>query len=158
MFLSKNFSFYSDIALIKLPQPVEFSDVIKPVQIACSSSNNMDAVAIGNGLMHDSDKTIASTLQYTSLKTVSMLKCLPSFPFLLFRKNVICVKGDEKRSACRGDSGGPLIAADSRALIGLTSFGSAMGCENGAPQGFTRLSSHLPWIKQVTGISDCQQI
>lgn len=115
----------------------------------------MDAVAIGNGLMHDSDKTIAPTLQYTSLKTVSIAKCLPSFPFLLFRKNVICVKGQEKRSACRGDSGGPLIAADSRALIGLTSFGSAMGCELGLPQGFTRVSSHLPWITEVSGISDC---
>lgn len=123
--------------------------------MACSSGNNLDVVAIGNGLMHDSDKTIAPTLQYTSLKTVSMIKCLPSFPFLLFRKNVICVKGEQKRSACRGDSGGPLISAEKKTLVGLTSFGSGFGCELGSPQGFTKVSAHLPWIKQVTGL-DCQ--
>lgn len=155
-FPDQNVIFNSDIGLIKLPQPVESTDAIQPVAIACSSNKNLDVVAIGNGLMHDSDKTIASTLQYTSLKTVSILKCLPSFPFLLFRKNVICVKGEGKRSACRGDSGGPLISAEKKALVGLTSFGSGLGCEHGFPQGFTKVSSHLEWIMKVTGIG-CQK-
>lgn len=142
--------------MIKLPKPVELSDVIRPVRLACSSRNNMDVIAIGNGMMHDGIRKLAPTLQYTSLKTVSKLKCLPFFPpQMLLRRNVICVKGKQRRSVCNGDSGGPLVSAEKQGLIGLTSFGSAFGCELHMPQGFTRVSSHLKWIQQVTGISDC---
>lgn len=126
----------SDIALVKLQTPVEFSDVIKPIAFACSSiSNDKDVIAIGNGITKDSDQTMPPILQYTQLKTMSRLSCLKSFPFLIFRGSVVCVKGEERRSACSGDSGGPLITPDNT-LIGLTSFGSARGCEKGYPQVF----------------------
>lgn len=167
--------FDSDIGLIKLPSPVELTDVIQPVHLGCTSNNNVDAVAIGNGLMHTKDKDLAPILQYAQLKTVSLLQCLPFFPIIAFRKSVICVKGLERQSVCNGDSGGPLIEANSKNLIGVTSFGSAFGCELGMPQGkkkfkikvveillqltnhhiftgFTRISSYLPWIEEVTGI------
>lgn len=142
----------SDIALIKLPEPVEFSDVIKPISLACSSSSGADVVAIGNGLTRDTDKTLPDILQYAELKTISALRCKWEFPFLLFRKSVICSKGEEKRSVCHGDSGGPLATADGSALIGLTSFGSRKGCEQGKPQAFTRVSSYLEWIEETTGV------
>lgn len=32
-------------------------------------------------------------------------------------------------------------------LIGVTSFGSASGCEKGYPNGFTRVRSYLDWIE-----------
>lgn len=121
--------------MIKLPSPVELTDVIKPVSLGCTSSNNVEAVAIGNGLMHSSDKDLAPILQYANLKTISLLKCVPFFPIIAFRKSVLCVKGLEKESVCNGDSGGPLIEAQSKNLIGVTSFGSAFGCELGLPQG-----------------------
>lgn len=127
--------FDSDIGLIKLPSPVELTDVIQPVHLGCTSDNNVDAVAIGNGLMHTKDKDLAPILQYAQLKTVSLLQCLPFFPIIAFRKSVICVKGLERQSVCNGDSGGPLIEASSKNLIGVTSFGSAFGCELGMPQG-----------------------
>lgn len=114
---------------------MEITDVIKPVNLACTSSNNVNAVAIGNGLMHSNDKELAPILQYADLKTVSMLQCVPFFPIIAFRKSVICSKGVQKQSVCNGDSGGPLIEAKSRNLIGVTSFGSAFGCEMGLPQG-----------------------
>lgn len=151
------FLFYSDIGLIKLPKKVQFSETINPVKLACSSASNLNVIAIGNGLMHTSSTELAPILQFTSLKTVPMWKCLSDFPFLLFRKSVICVRGVQQRSSCRGDSGGPLVASDNGALVGLTSFGSSEGCHLGYPQGYTNISSYLEWIKQVTGISDCQK-
>lgn len=142
--------------MIKLPSPVEVTDVIKPVGLACSSSYNVDVVAIGNGLMHTNDKDLAPILQYAPLKTISLLRCVPFFPMIAFRKSVICSKGLKKQSICNGDSGGPLIEAKSKNLIGISSFGSAFGCGIGLPQGFTRVSAYLPWIKKVTGI-DCKK-
>lgn len=128
--------------MIKLDSPVEFSDVIQPIHFPCSTtSNGVDVIAIGNGLMHTKDVNIAQTLQYTELKTVSLLKCLPYHPFMAFRETIICSKGEEKKSTCAGDSGGPLI--ENQNLVGITSAGSALfGCERGVPQGkigFNRL-------------------
>lgn len=147
--------YYSDVALIKLPSPVEFSDVVKPVPMACASTGGMDVVAIGNGLTKDTDKTIAPTLQYTQLQTISMVECVLDYPILLFRKSVVCARGVQQRSVCRGDSGGPLVTGDTGELVGIASFVNILGCENGVPQGFTRVSAHLEWIKEVTGI-DCK--
>lgn len=147
---------YSDIGLIKLPTPVEFTDIIKPVPLACESTSGMDVVAIGNGLTKDTDKTIAPTLQYTQLSTITMPECLLTYPILLFRKSVVCARGVQQRSVCRGDSGGPLVTTDTGKLIGISSFVNLMGCEVGNPQGFTRVAAHLDWIKEVTGIT-CQK-
>lgn len=115
----------------------------------------MDAIVIGNGLTKDSDTMLPSILQYTELKTISMLSCLRTFPFLFLRRSVVCAKGEEQRSACRGDSGGPLVTANNNSLIGLTSFGSPRGCQAGAAQVYTRISSYTKWIKEVTGV-DCK--
>lgn len=123
--------------------------------MACSSiSSDKDVVAIGNGIINDSQK-FPPVLQYTELKTISRLSCAKSFPYLIFRSSVVCVKGEERRSACSGDSGGPLVNWPNKSLIGLTSFGSAQGCEKGYPQVFTRISYYQKWIKQITGI-DCK--
>lgn len=138
--------------MIKLPEPVEFTDIIKPVELACSSTSGMDVVAIGNGITKNTDKTIAPILQYTELKTITMLQCVIDYPILLFRKSVICAEGVQQRSVCRGDSGGPLVTADSNKLVGISSFVNIQGCELGIPQGFTRVASHLEWIKEVTGV------
>lgn len=80
-------------------------------------------------------------------------ECVLDYPILIFRKSVICARGIQQRSVCRGDSGGPLVTADTGALVGISSFVNIMGCESGVPQGFTRVSTHLEWIKEVTGIS-----
>lgn len=135
-----------------------FNDVIKPIPFACSSSTDsgLDVIAIGNGITKDSDVSLPEILQYTELKTISKWSCLKSFPFLIFRQSVVCVKGEEQRSACHGDSGGPLISASNNKLMGLTSFGSPRGCQLGAAQVFTRISKYASWIQDVSGVK-CQK-
>lgn len=150
--------FYSDIALIKLPEPVAFSDVIKPVKLACSSTHGMDVTVIGNGLTNTTSKSLAPILQYTTLTTIRHLQCLKDFPILLFRKTVICATGLQQRSSCRGDSGGPLVSTTGKALVGAVSFGSGLGCHLGSPQGYTNIPSYLSWIGEVTGIKRCQKV
>lgn len=140
--------------MIHLPEPVEFTEVIAPIPIACSAEGNgIDVIAIGNGATHVGDRRSPPILQYTELNTISRLSCLRTFPFLIFRSSIICVKGEEEKNICEGDSGGPLVTSgNSSYLIGLTSFGPTSGCIPGAPAVFTRISYYKDWIKEITGV------
>lgn len=95
----------NDIAMIKLPKPIEFSDVIKPVNLACESIKNANCIVIGNGIMNTTDKQLAPILQYTELNTVSTHECALTYPKFKFKKSVLCVRGFHKKSACYADSG-----------------------------------------------------
>ena len=81
----------------------------------------------------------------------------------------ICISGEQGRSTCSGDSGGPLLMKNKGKInissfivrpnlldiykqIGITSFGSLITCESGIAAGFTRVSSYLKWIETITGI------
>lgn len=141
--------FDSDIALIKLPSALKFSNTIKPVNLACSTSNDSNVIAIGNGLMNSKEKTLAPTLQFAHMKTVSKLKCAPFHPIAAFRDSIICAQGDKKQSICKGDDGGPLIDSKSLSLLGISLDGSC----GGTPQIFIRLPKFIQWIEATTGIT-----
>lgn len=95
----------SDIALIEIPF-VEFNDVVQPVNgLACSSKYGIDVIAMGNGLMSSEDREVAEILQFTELKTVSLLKCFLYFRMLALHKSIMCAQGADKQSTCEGDSG-----------------------------------------------------
>lgn len=55
---------------------------------------------------------------------------------------------------CHGDSGGPLLGniGGTNYLVGLTSWGSAQGCDKGKPTIFTRLSYYLSDITRGIGV------
>lgn len=148
------FIFTSDIGLIKLLSPVKFSDVIQPVNLACTSSNNSDVIAIGTGLTSSYDTDLAPILQHSHMKTLSKNKCFLYLPTVAFRNSIICSIGEKNQSICSGDAGGPLVEIVNHNLVGIASYQSTFfGCDSGAPQAFTRVSVYLPWIKQITGIS-----
>ncbi|SPP80907.1 blast:Serine proteases 1/2 [Drosophila guanche] len=67
--------------------------------------------------------------------------------------NMICINTNGGKSTCGGDSGGPLVTHDGNRLVGVTSFGSAAGCQSGAPAVFSRVTGYLDWIRDNTGIS-----
>lgn len=133
---------------------MEFSDVIQPAHLACSSSNNADVVAIGNGLLREKAKDLAPSLQFVHLETISKSECATYFPINALHKSIICAEGLGKRSICKGDLGGALIDEDSAKLIGISSFVSSWyGCERGAPQAFTNVPEYLSWIEMVTNVT-----
>ena len=134
--------------MVKLPTRLRFTTTIQSIDLACEIGNNVDVIAIGNGRMHTTDKIKAPILQYTELKTTS---CQDDFPKQASFPGVMCAIGEEKRSVCLGDSGGPLINYMNK-LVGLTSFGYKSECELGVSSGFTRIPAYIEWIQQKTGI------
>lgn len=143
MFIFFFFDFYSDIALIKLPSTVQFSDYIKPVSLsALPTIPGSDVTVTGYGLVKP--KLFPQNLQYASLKTVDLQECELNEHNSLAKDSIICTKGGRSR-LCLGDGGGPLISDENGKLIGVAIF-TWGECEQGGPQGFTGVLPYLDWI------------
>ncbi|KAH8380782.1 hypothetical protein KR200_010423, partial [Drosophila serrata] len=144
----------NDISLIKTPK-IAFSSAVGKIAlpaIAGSYSTYVGdtAVASGWGLTGDKENAVAPDLNFVSLKIIANSVCQQTFGSLIVTNNVLCVETTNAKSTCQGDSGGPLALKD--VLIGITSFGSAQGCEAGYPAAFTRVTSYLDWIKTNSGV------
>merc|ERR1739837_48284 len=62
-------------------------------------------------------------------------------------EGIVCINTEGGHSSCNGDSGGPLsIPGSVYEQIGIVSFGSAAGCEIGAPAGFSEVAKYIDWI------------
>jgi len=153
----------NDIALVKLPEKVPFSQYIRPSCLPPATDADEEYVGvlttpIGWGLTADSANTISPELQMVSDRPViSIAECQEYYGSLVYEGNV-CIDTTGGKGICSGDSGGSLNARlageDNRWYqIGVTSFGSGSGCEDGSPHGFTRVAEHLEWIETVTGIT-----
>lgn len=126
----------SDVALIKLPSPVQFNKYVKPVPLACTTSTKgMHAIAMGFGVasIHGS----SSILKYIELQITQQ------------NSKSICSNKLQLKTIAPGDSGGPLVSAETGALIGVTSNAGLFR------QCFARVATYLDWIKNTTGIATC---
>merc|ERR1712098_887036 len=128
---------HNDLALVHLPEKVEFSNIIRPVCLP--------------GYSEVSDPLAHVDCQASGWGN---LMCALEYPTVI-NKNIICISGKNGKSTCNGDSGGPLHLVTDGVFkqIGITSFGSSMGCEIGFHAGFTRTASFLEWIETNTGLA-----
>lgn len=147
----------NDIALIKLPRPAIFTNLVQPVQFptVCDVFEGMDLLAIGNGFQSVGGK-MAEILQFTTLITTTAAECKKIYSYIDETKT-FCAKGLFNESISKGDSGGPIVKFDKfdsikHALYGISSFIHISGC-NEFPQGFIKLFPYIPWISAVTHIS-----
>lgn len=140
MFFTSNF--YSDIALIKLPSPVQFSDYIKPIALSSvPTATDTDVTITGYGLVKP--KIFPQNLQYANLKTVDVQECELNAHNSVAKDSIVCTRGTQSR-LCWGDGGGPLVSTDSNKVVGVAIF-TWGDCEDG-PQGFTSVVPYLEWI------------
>lgn len=147
---------WNDIGFVAFAEPIALSETIQPIALPESVYLPTDSPleALGFGLLNTTDTKLAPVLQHATLHTISHVDCARVFPFIFFRRSVICTKGHQLESTCNGDSGGPLVQIDPEnpktpTLIGLTSFGSAEGCHLGYPSAFTRVAAYADYIKSV---------
>merc|ERR1712176_362995 len=114
----------------------------------------MLTVRLVGGVNPDSANSISPVLREVTVDTITNLMCALEYPTVINR-NIICISGKNGKSTCNGDSGGPLHLVTDGVFkqIGITSFGSSMGCEIGFHAGFTRTASFLEWIETNTGLA-----
>uniref|UniRef100_A0A8C5K299 Serine protease 29 n=2 Tax=Jaculus jaculus TaxID=51337 RepID=A0A8C5K299_JACJA len=149
----------SDVALLRLEEPVHLSANVKPVKLPSVSLK----------------VTSRNQCWVTGWGTISMFASLPP-PYLLQQVQVPIVDNDlceelyhnasshqyqgqrlilndmlcagsEGRDSCRGDSGGPLVCrvSGSWSLVGVVSWG--FGCaEKNIPGVYARVQTYVPWI------------
>jgi len=161
------FNLHNDLALVHLPYALNFTENIRPVCLPSHSEagthwDGEEAVASGWGKPTDSSTSISPTLRWVETDTISNTACWIEFPTAV-NKNVICISGAHGKSTCNGDSGGPLYlhnhsgSLDSEIQpykqIGITSFGSSLGCEIGFHAAFTRTANYLEWIETETNLA-----
>lgn len=136
----------SDIALIKLPSVVWFSQNIHTIPFAClPSDSGTHAITMGFG--RTSENKHAKTLQHAKLITVELQRCVADTQHLISKNSVVCVIGTQS-SICHGDLGGPLVSARSGKLMGVATY-IDKNCEVGRRQGFTGITAYMQWIEGV---------
>ncbi|CAH2041376.1 unnamed protein product, partial [Iphiclides podalirius] len=145
----------NDIAVIYLPRAVSLSSNIATVTLPSGSQLNENfagstAIASGFGLTSDNGQiTTNQVLSHVSLNVITNAVCSLSFPIIIQSSN-ICTSGSGGVGTCRGDSGGPLVITRNNRplLIGVTSFGSALGCQRNMPAAFARVTSFMNFIQR----------
>ncbi|XP_045499868.1 collagenase-like isoform X1 [Colias croceus] len=145
----------NDVAVLYLPQSVQFSANIAPVALPTSADGansfaGSSAIASGFGLTSDGGSiTQSQSLNHVRLNVITNQLCSIGYPFVI-QDTHICTSSIGGNSVCRGDSGGPLVIERNgqRVLIGVTSFGSTAGCASGVPAVYSRVTSFLNFINQ----------
>ncbi|KAL9700799.1 hypothetical protein quinque_004240 [Culex quinquefasciatus] len=89
----------------------------------------------------------------TTSTVISNTECMLLYGPGTIQPSTICTRGENRQSTCNGDSGGPLVLEDDRTLIGVVSFGSAIGCERRLPVAFARVTEFTEWIRNKTGVA-----
>lgn len=135
-------------------------DKIRPIELPESDFEYRNfegklAIASGWGRYASGVHAISNVLRYVRLRITNGKVCRRTFPFS-YRSTNICTSGANRKSTCNGDSGGPLVMqkklTKSRVLVGITSFGSVLGCDRGYPAAFTKVASYMDWISDETDI------
>ncbi|XP_050664721.1 collagenase-like [Leptidea sinapis] len=138
----------NDIAIAAI-SPVQLTDAISPIPLATGNNNYVGTWATAAGYGKTSDFSgVSQTQNHVNLQVISNQVCAASFGSIIV-SSTLCTSGAGGTSTCGGDSGGPLVitTTNGRELIGITSFGSARGCQWGFPAGFARVTSFTAWIQ-----------
>lgn len=148
----------NDIALVKLEEPVNFTDRIKPVNLPArhqtseESFINSTLSVAGFGQTQNASQSNLY-LRYVKMRGISNEECSDEWGWKM-RETLVCAQGlnSLKQTTCSGDSGNGLVTQENNesTIYGIVSYG-APGCL-GKPKVFTRIASYLDFIHSVTGI------
>lgn len=134
-----------DLALLRIAgQPTNASVI--PVAATPSATDSMTAQVAGWGELFSGGAS-PQAAQSGNITLRPNADCTSAYPGAFDADSMLCGLGASTTGiidACRGDSGGPLIAqiGGQPRLVGLVSWGR--GCASGLPGVYTRISATLP--------------
>lgn len=123
------------MAVIKLISDVRTTNLVKPALLPRYVERNeqyANRMAIVSGFGIDQSGNPSSTLKFVELKILSQNACVPYFGVI--DKGVLCAKSTSSLAAtCPGDSGSSLALKESGTpvIVGVVSYGHAIGCDKG---------------------------
>uniref|UniRef100_A0A3Q3DQ10 Transmembrane serine protease 5 n=1 Tax=Hippocampus comes TaxID=109280 RepID=A0A3Q3DQ10_HIPCM len=152
----------SDIALMKLRTPLNFSgpsDTVRPVclpQFDYDPPGGTQCWISGWGYTQPDGVHSSDTLKEAPVPIISTNKCNSSCMYNgEITPRMLCAGYSEgKVDACQGDSGGPLVCQDDNVwrLMGVVSWGN--GCaEPNHPGVYTKVAKFLGWIYEIMEVN-----
>ncbi|XP_052893425.1 brachyurin-like [Anopheles moucheti] len=145
----------NDIAVVRLDEPIVYTERIQPIRLPARTDTRTFAGVIGTvsgfGVYSVTNPALSDVLNYVANPIMTNADCLAQWggAAALIEPQNICHSGDGGRSACNSDSGGPLTVQDNTESlqVGVVSFGSTGGCDDGIPTVYARVSYFLEWIE-----------
>lgn len=136
----------SDIALIKLKEPLKFSSNCQPVKLFKANEKVKAGVkAIVSGWGRTKGLNWFKQLQSVDIPIISEADCDKAYKYRQPGQFCAGYYGVGGKDACQGDSGGPLVI-DGR-QVGVVSWG--LGCGDPFHPGiYTEVSYYRSWIEQ----------
>ncbi|XP_015818761.3 chymotrypsin-like protease CTRL-1 [Nothobranchius furzeri] len=153
-----NTLYNNDLALMKLGTSVTFTDYIRPICLASSSSQFFNSTlcwATGWGKLNKTENLpVTQPLQQVQVPVIGNKQCSCNYisTDATITSQMICA-GQQNKGSCQGDSGGPLQCKQGSSWIqaGITSFGIPCAL-SGFPEVYARVSEFQTWItSQVAG-------
>ena len=153
----------NDLALIELEQELDFNSYVQPVCLPDQEIQGYPTIGSDSYLISwFRNAGTQNQINKIDMSVVSEEYCLKYGN----QEIQICAKALRTNSACRGDSGGPLIIQNRycgnnrmcNVLAGITSYilgknANPYECNSLYPTFFTRVSSYTAWIKMKMFIS-----
>ncbi|XP_063703812.1 trypsin 5G1-like [Culicoides brevitarsis] len=138
--------FDSDVALMKLSEPLRFSADVQPIRMAPAGYivNDGDTLVVSGWGALSSGGSSPNNLYEVAVPTVNQQVCANAYGSSSITNTMICA-GVGGKDSCQGDSGGPLTHNDLH--VGIVSWGR--GCAlAGYPGVYARTSELRDFIDQ----------
>lgn len=152
--------FRNDIAVVKVGFPIEETDHIKYVTLPNDTLNEEivnicpHGLVMGWGFTIPGQKSISKDLHCVRLPIIHPQQCSYFYyRFNISREDTICTYSQERRDACTGDSGGPLLCNGTQ--LGIVSWGIGCALPN-APGVYTRVDRYLPFVRKTLETNDAE--
>uniref|UniRef100_A0A3B3V4R9 Transmembrane serine protease 15 n=1 Tax=Poecilia latipinna TaxID=48699 RepID=A0A3B3V4R9_9TELE len=146
---------HGDIAMMRLQQPINFTQWVQPVCLAAEGQNfaaGRRCFIAGWGREAEAG-SLPDVLQEAALPLVEQAECQLLLPEYTITSSILCAGYPEGGvDSCQGDSGGPLMCEEDGhwTQIGVISFGA--GCARPQkPGGYARVSAFASWISLLHG-------
>lgn len=148
-------TYNADIALIKLRNPIQFSQNVIPACLPTPDFANQILMTQSTGTVSGFGRThergrASPKLQVVKLPYVDRKTCKLSSNFAI-TDNMFCAGYDTiGKDACQGDSGGPHVTEyrGTYFVTGVVSWGE--GCAREGKYGvFTKVSKFIGWLKRT---------
>jgi len=152
----------NDFVILKLSNPLELNDDVKPACLPSSSdylgvsSTEERCFTSGWGTL-SSGGAATNNLQYVRVPAITNNQCNAAYGDGQITNAMICAgyPGVGEKDACQGDSGGPFVCNDNgKAVIaGVVSWGNGCALKD-FPGVYARTTHVLDWIKENMGEPD----